>query len=452
MSSGAGLIGLHVEEGEIRRRCVRRRRELREADCPARARACRAERRRSRARAPRRESGCRAIDVRDAVADDESPRQAVASRRASRAHSIAASQVAPIAAPIPTLIHSPTFALSARAMHTATTLAASTTAATSRSGSRHGERDGTRRTASSSRRSTCSGATLRTPSTGPSAKSTPTHVPSASPLSAGIHSRRGTTSTGMKLPSTCGSTNCAATPSTTPSTAPASPSPAASITNIHTTWRALAPRQRSTAIASIFSAMYARSALATPVPPSRSAMRPTRPRNRPSCSIDRRERALGVGDGSRAHLQRVEHLAVRLRDARPHRASRGASPAPRSSARLPKREQLRRVEIAIGDVDARAERGRDADVAGHVAQRGDDRKARVAERERVADLRVERDEERGVDDRVRSGSAAPSTCRRATSRSLRSTARRGPSRAPARAACPCRRPRACRRAPWRRRS
>ena len=125
-----------------------------------------------------------------------------ASRRATRAHSHAASHVTPIAAPMPALIQSPTIALSARAMHTATMLAASTVLAASRAGSRQADRESRAVAESSSRRSTWSGATFRTPSTGPSAKSTPTHVPSASPLRAGIHSSRGTTSTGMNAPST----------------------------------------------------------------------------------------------------------------------------------------------------------------------------------------------------------------------------------------------------------
>ena len=222
------------------------------------------------------------------------------SRRARRVHSIAASHVAPMAAPIPALIQRPMIGLSARAMHTATTLATSNAPAARRTGSRHAERGVPGAVLSSSRRSTCSGATFRTPSTGPSAKSTPTQVPSARPRSAAAHSSCGTTSTGMKAPSTCGSTSCAAIPSTTPSTAPASPSPAASITNSHTTWLPLAPRHRNTAIVSIFSAMYARSALATPVPPSRSAISPTRPRKRPNCSIDRvSERSVSATERAR---------------------------------------------------------------------------------------------------------------------------------------------------------
>ncbi len=47
---------------------------------------------------------------------------------------------------------------------------------------------------------------------------------------------------------------------------------------------AVAPRQRSTATVSVFSAMCAWMALATPIPPNRSATSPTIPRNRLSCS------------------------------------------------------------------------------------------------------------------------------------------------------------------------
>jgi len=106
-------------------------------------------------------------------------------------------------------------------------------------------------------------------------------------------------------------------------------------------------------------------------------------------------------DGSRAHLQRVEHIAMRLRER--VRIDRDRERDERLVLRATtETQQLGFGEIAIGDVDARAERGGDADVARHVAQRAEDRESRVAERERVADLRVERDEKRRIDDGVRS--------------------------------------------------
>ena len=62
------------------------------------------------------------------------------------------------------------------------------------------------------------------------------------------------------------------------------------------------------------------------------------------------------------------------------------------------------TDVALRDVHARSHRGRsDGDVAGHVHERSGDDELRETERERVANVRIERDEEGGVHEGASTG-------------------------------------------------
>ena len=76
---------------------------------------------------------------------------------------------------------------------------------------------------SASRRSACSGLTVRNASSGRREKSSATHEPIASPVRIALGSSATRTLTGRKSPTTEGSRNCVATPMPTPSAAPSSP-------------------------------------------------------------------------------------------------------------------------------------------------------------------------------------------------------------------------------------
>ena len=203
-------------------------------------------------------------------------------RRASQLKSDALAQSTPTATKIPALIPTPSRTFPARRIASKTTVAPSSNSTESRGRStrrRRGAEPGMLR------RSTASGLTSRTASTGRSAKSVAVQTPIASPMSSARGSTCGVTSTGRKSAKMRGSSSCAPNPSAIPSNAPMTPSSDASSTYIIVTCPPVAPRHRSTATVSSRSAMYAWIALATPMPPSRSATSPTSPRNLFSCSI-----------------------------------------------------------------------------------------------------------------------------------------------------------------------
>ena len=138
---------------------------------------------------------------------------------------------------------------------------------------------------STSVRSTCSGDTLRTPTSGRSANDSATQTPTPSPERMATGDSDTDTSTGSSSRTNPGSASWIATPSTAPTDAPASPISAACSPYTTSTCPLVAPRQRSTAIVSCLRRMNACTPDATPMPPSSSATRPTRPRKLPSVSI-----------------------------------------------------------------------------------------------------------------------------------------------------------------------
>ena len=111
-------------------------------------------------------------------------------------------------------------------------------------------------------------------SSGSSENSPATQAPSTSPEAIDAGAGAKTTSTGSMSRTSRGSSHCSATPTAAPSALPASPRPTACRRYAAKIWPAVAPRQRSTAIVSIFFFMSARTALATPRPPRSSATRP----------------------------------------------------------------------------------------------------------------------------------------------------------------------------------
>ena len=169
------------------------------------------------------------------------------------------------------LTHAPSRRPPMRTAVIATMLATSSTSTAMRIGSFH-----SRGTAALSvlRRSACRGEIRRSASSGRSANTSETHTPVDSPTSNARHSIETDTSSGRKSPTTLGKPYCTATPSAAPADAPTKPMAAACTTYNPSTWRLVAPRQRSIATVSIFDATKALIPLATPIPPSSNATSP----------------------------------------------------------------------------------------------------------------------------------------------------------------------------------
>ena len=138
--------------------------------------------------------------------------------------------------------------------------------------------------AACSRRITRLCGTLRSWSTGGSAKPTSSSMPVAMPCSAGS-SDTGGSSVGIKPLTISSSTKWAPKPTSTPSTLPASPTMTNSMRNSAPTSFCVMPRQRSIAQASRWRCMKRRAAMATATAASIAERSPTSDRKRSARSI-----------------------------------------------------------------------------------------------------------------------------------------------------------------------
>ena len=132
--------------------------------------------------------------------------------------------------------------------------------------------------ASTGCRSRIAGGTARAERSGQSAKRSVARHPARSPVATAPGAARASRSKGTNGWSRGPSASWTAVPSTAPARLPSAPSASAWTTYTAVSVRALAPRQRRMAIVPTFRARNARTAAATPMPPTSRLVTPTRRR------------------------------------------------------------------------------------------------------------------------------------------------------------------------------
>ena len=153
------------------------------------------------------------------------------------------------------------------------------------------------------------------------------------------------------------------------------------------------------ATVSIFRMTNAFTPLATPMPPSSSATSPITPRKSRSWSIASVRLNSVCAGGAIAHLRRVEPRPEAEDEAL--RRKRRRELEHRLVLDAAAEQQQRRLVEVLARGCRRADRSPTvtATSPGTLDERADDDEAREAEGQRVADVRIERDEQRRIDER-----------------------------------------------------